>query len=100
MRLRSWLKYNKTLAGEIDGRLANPEIQGDERLDLYLLRDQVRLEIVNYEILRRPQNDPLYWSDIFPRPPSSSWCATIGRPPSASKRPAGARRRWASWPAR
>lgn len=64
-RILSWLKYNKTLAGEIDRRLADPAIQGDERIDLQVLREQVRLEILTYDTLKRHQQDPLYWSAIF-----------------------------------
>lgn len=64
-RLLSWLKYNKTLAGEINRRLADPEIQGDERLDLQVLREQVRLEILTYDSLKRHQQDPLYWTSIL-----------------------------------
>jgi uncharacterized protein (DUF885 family) len=64
-RILAWLKYNQTITKEIGKRLASPELSGDERLDLLVLRDQARLEILTYDTLRRHQNDPLYWTAIL-----------------------------------
>lgn len=65
MRLRAWLKYNKSVADEVDKRLADPAVQGEERLDLYVLREQTRQEILTYDTLKRPQHDPFYWTNIL-----------------------------------
>lgn len=65
MRLRAWLNYNKSVADEVDKRLADPAIQGEERLDLYVLRDQTEQEILTYDTLKRPQHDPLYWTSLL-----------------------------------
>ena len=64
-RLLAWLKYNKALAKEVDSLLADPAIQGDARLDLHVVREQIRREILNYEILKQHQTNPLYWSSIL-----------------------------------
>ncbi len=64
-RLLAWLRLNKALAGEVDKRLANPEIQGDERIDLHVLRRQITLEILTYDAMRSHQQDPTYWSDLL-----------------------------------
>ena len=65
MRLRAWLKYNKSVADEVDKKLADPAVQGEERLDLYVLREQTRQEILTYDTLKRPQHDPFYWTSIL-----------------------------------
>lgn len=65
MRLRAWLNYNKSIARELDKKLADPAIQGEERLDLHVLREQVRQEILTHETLKRPQHDPLYWMSFL-----------------------------------
>lgn len=64
-RILAWLKYNQTIAKEVGVRLAKPDLPAGERLDLQVLREQARLEILTYDTLRRHQNDPLYWTSIL-----------------------------------
>lgn len=59
-RLDSWLKFNRATRAGLEGALARAS--QDDRLDALVLKGQIDRELVDLEILRRRDRDPLYWT--------------------------------------
>lgn len=62
---RLWVGFNRGLLGPLERQLEDPDLDMDVRLDNELVLRQVRREIFEHEVLRRPETDPLWWSGII-----------------------------------
>jgi hypothetical protein len=62
-RRTAWLTYNVAVLGRVDALLADAALGADERLDLELLRRRAGREAMEIAVRRRPERDPLYWTD-------------------------------------
>jgi uncharacterized protein DUF885 len=62
-RRRRWVQFNESERGRLTNLLKQPDLGFDDRLDAEALLAQVEREIHEQTVLRRPQKDPLYWSD-------------------------------------
>ena len=61
-RRRSWLKFNRDFRSHLQ---AGPKPSLDDQLDAELLLRQINLEIYRLSVLRVPERDPLYWTDMI-----------------------------------
>jgi hypothetical protein len=64
-RRREWAGFNRTAAEAFGRRLADPKLDPEERLDLELLLRQARTEVFDFEQVRRPERDPLFWTGLL-----------------------------------
>jgi hypothetical protein len=62
-RLEQWVRFNESEQGRLTTLLKKPELSFDDRLDAEALFAEVEREIHEHTVLRRPQRDPLYWSE-------------------------------------
>ena len=62
-RLQEWVQFNKSEHERLTKLLRTPELSFDDRLDAEALIEQVERELHEQTVLRRPQRDPLYWSE-------------------------------------
>jgi len=69
-RRMEWSRYNEEAAKAFRRMLNDPAAPYDDRLDAELLLRQTELEVVDFETLRRPERDPLFWTGL-------PWDATI-----------------------
>ena len=58
-----WLDYNRQVVEQVDSWLAG-ELAAEERLDLDLLGQQARRQVLEFGTLHRPERDPLFWTGI------------------------------------
>ena len=61
-RRREWSRFNRQAAEELRRRLNDPATPFEDRLDAELLLRQAELEVYDFETLRRPERDPLFWT--------------------------------------
>jgi hypothetical protein len=68
-RLQKWVEFNQNERGRFKGKLAASPTASDfafeDRLDAEALLAQVERELHQQMVLRRPQRDPLYWSEVI-----------------------------------
>ncbi|MCP4656685.1 MAG: DUF885 domain-containing protein [bacterium] len=62
-RRARWVAYNERTAATL--RRGLPALQAAERLDAELLLRQVERELLVYRTLRRPERDPLFWTEVI-----------------------------------
>ena len=62
-RLARWVDFNQSKLGRLTKLLNTPGLAFDDRLDAEALLAQVERELHEQTVRRRPQCDPLYWSD-------------------------------------
>jgi hypothetical protein len=64
-KLARWVEVNQTERDRLTKVISNPDLPFDDRLDAEALLAQVERELHEQIILRRPQRDPLYWSEVI-----------------------------------
>lgn len=64
-KLAHWVEINQAERDRLTKLLASPNVSFDDRLDAESLLAQVERELHEQTVLRRPQRDPLYWSDVI-----------------------------------
>lgn len=62
--LARWVQINQTEHDRLTKLLATSDLPFDDRLDAEALLAQVERELHEQTTLRRPQRDPLYWSEV------------------------------------
>jgi len=62
-RLQRWVRLNESERDRLTKLLKQSNVAFDDRLDAEALLAQVEREVHEQTELRRPQRDPLYWSD-------------------------------------
>jgi hypothetical protein len=63
-QLARWVDRNRAERSRLTKRLSAPDLPFEDRLDAEALLAQVERELHEQTVLRRPQRDPLYWSDV------------------------------------
>ncbi len=63
-KLAHWVEFNRAERKRLTTLISSPELPLDDRLDAEALLAQIEREIHEQQILRRPQRDPLYWSEV------------------------------------
>ena len=61
---RQWVTFNKRTAAAARRRLADPKTPFDQRLDLELVLREAERNVFVFDVLRRPERDPLFWTRI------------------------------------
>src|SRR4051812_1415288 len=64
-RLKRWIQFNETERDRLTKLLGAPDVPFDDRLDAEALLAHVERELHQQTVLRRPQRDPLYWSEVI-----------------------------------
>jgi len=64
-KLARWVEANKAECDRLTKLINAPDLPFDDRLDAEALLAQVEREVHEQIILRRPQRDPLYWSEVI-----------------------------------
>lgn len=59
-----WVAWNRSLAGDLRRALLRPGVSRDDRLDAELVGREAERQIQELAVLRRPERDPLYWTNI------------------------------------
>lgn len=63
-KLAGWVEFNQSEEGRLTKLLSASDLALDDRLDAEALLGQVERELHGQTVLRRPQRDPLYWSEV------------------------------------
>ncbi len=64
-QLERWVDINQAERSRLTKLLHAPDVPFEDRLDAEALLAQVERELHEQTVLRRPQRDPLYWSDVI-----------------------------------
>lgn len=64
-RRQAWSRSNRQAAEAFRQRLSDPATAFEDRLDAELLLRQAEVEVLDYETLRRPERDPLFWTGLL-----------------------------------
>lgn len=64
-QLEKWIGINESERARLTKLLKLSELPFDDRLDAESLLAQVERELHQQTVLRRPERDPLYWSDVI-----------------------------------
>ena len=62
---RDWIFYNHEIEKRVSEELARADLDFQDRLDLELLHRQIEGQILDWEVLRRPERNPLFWTGIL-----------------------------------
>ena len=63
-RLREWVAFNRAARDRSNAQLKRETLPFEQRLDCEALLAEIDRELHTQTVLRRPQRDPLYWSQI------------------------------------
>ena len=63
--LERWIGFNQSERLRLTKLLSASDLPFDDRLDAEALLAQVERELHQQTVLRRPQRDPLYWSEVM-----------------------------------
>jgi hypothetical protein len=63
--LAHWIEVNHAERDRLTKLISAPDLSFDDRLDAEALLAQVEREVHEQIVLRRPQRDPLYWSEVI-----------------------------------
>src|SRR5215467_3549620 len=63
-KLARWVEVNQTERDRLTKLQAAPDLPFEDRLDAEALLAEVERELHEQTVLRRPQRDPLYWSEV------------------------------------
>lgn len=63
-RRAAWVLFNREAVETFRKRLNDPATPFEDRLDAELLLRQAEIEVLDYETLRRPERDPLFWTSL------------------------------------
>jgi len=61
-RVEAWLDFNRQTRSELETASVARGISLDDRLDALMVRSQIDREILDHEVLRRRERDPLLWT--------------------------------------
>jgi len=64
-KLARWVEVNQVERDRLTKVLAAPDLPFEDRLDAEALFAQIERELHEQTVLRRPQRDPLYWSEVI-----------------------------------
>jgi hypothetical protein len=64
-KLAHWVEVNQAERDRLTKLITAPDLPFEDRLDAEALLAQVERELQEQKVLRRPQRDPLYWSEII-----------------------------------
>src|SRR5215211_5459421 len=64
-KLARWVEVNQAERDRLTNLIGAPDLSFDDRLDAEALLAQVEREVHEQLVLRRPQRDPLYWSEVI-----------------------------------
>jgi flagellar biosynthesis regulator FlaF len=64
-KLARWGEVNQAERDRLTKLISDPDLPFDDRLDAEALLVQVEREVHEQIVLRRPQRDPLYWSEVI-----------------------------------
>ena len=64
-KLTRWVEFNEAERDRLTKLISAPDLPFDDRLDAEALLAQVERELHEQIVLRRPQRDPLYWSEVI-----------------------------------
>ena len=64
-RLKRWIEFNEKERERLTKLLSASDLSFDDRLDAETLLARVERELHQQTVLRRPQRDPLYWSEVI-----------------------------------
>ena len=64
-KLARWVEVNQAERDRLTKLISGPDLSFNDRLDAEALLAQVEREVHEQMVLRRPQRDPLYWSDVI-----------------------------------
>ena len=64
-KLAHWVEVNQAERDRLTKLISDPDLSFDDRLDAEALLAQVEREVHEQIVLRRPQRDPLYWSEVI-----------------------------------
>jgi hypothetical protein len=63
--LARWVEINQAERDRLTKLISAPDLPFDDRLDAEALLAQIERELHEQIVLRRPQRDPLYWSEVI-----------------------------------
>jgi hypothetical protein len=64
-RRAEWLEFNRRAAGRLRAALAAPDLPREDRLDAELLLRQAERVVFEWGTRKRPERDPLFWTEIL-----------------------------------
>jgi hypothetical protein len=64
-KLARWGEVNQSERDRLTKLISAPDLSLDDRMDAEALLAQVEREVHEQIVLRRPQRDPLYWSEVI-----------------------------------
>ena len=64
-KLARWVEVNQAERDRLTKLISAPDLPFDDRLDAEALLAQVEREVHEQTVLRRPQRNPLYWSEVI-----------------------------------
>jgi Bacterial protein of unknown function (DUF885) len=64
-KLARWVEINRAECDRLTKLISAPDLPFDDRLDAEALLAQIEREVHEQIVLRRPQRDPLYWSEVI-----------------------------------
>ena len=64
-RRADWVVFNRSTRDKAAALLKRPDLPFEERLDCEALVAEIERELHTQTVLRRPERDPLYWSQII-----------------------------------
>ncbi|MCA1660182.1 MAG: DUF885 domain-containing protein, partial [Verrucomicrobiaceae bacterium] len=64
-QFQRWVDFNQAERGRLTKLLNGSDLPFDDRLDVEVLLAEVERELHQQTVLRRPQRDPLYWSEVI-----------------------------------
>jgi hypothetical protein len=64
-KLARWIEVNQAERDRLTKLISTPDLPFNDRLDAEALLAQVEREVHEQIVLRRPERDPLYWSEII-----------------------------------
>ena len=59
-----WIAFNRAAAEGLRAALRRPGVTRDDRLDAELLQREIERQLHEFAVLRRPERDPLFWTNI------------------------------------
>ncbi|TNF78419.1 MAG: DUF885 domain-containing protein [Acidobacteria bacterium] len=62
---QEWIAYNHELEKRVSQELAAADLGFQDRLDLELLHRQIERQLLDWELFRRPERNPLFWTDTL-----------------------------------
>ncbi len=65
LRRAAWLGFNRAMRARLLKSLSSTTLGEEDRLDAELLLRQAEREIHDFEVRRRPERDPLFWTNIL-----------------------------------